>query len=134
MAKSFNETNQPGQSGYSGISGESKGGERSSATKSREFGTEADMNESGSEFYDQTKQTISDTYNKTAEAFNKSYDQAMAYGRENPGKLMLMALGGGLVLGLLLANRNRRSSGFNVEPVVNTISQMFSDVLRRRWV
>jgi ElaB/YqjD/DUF883 family membrane-anchored ribosome-binding protein len=134
MAKSFNsETDQPGQSEYGSITGESKGAQRSSATQNREFGSEADLNDRSAEFYDQTKKTISDTYNKTAEALNKSYDQAMAYGRDNPGKVMLMALGGGLVLGLLLAGRNRRS-GFNVEPVVNTLSQMFSDVFRRRWV
>jgi ElaB/YqjD/DUF883 family membrane-anchored ribosome-binding protein len=132
MAKSF-ETNKPGHSEYGGIPGESKGTEKSSATQHREFGSGSDLGDRSSEFYDETKKTISDTYNKTADALNKTYDQAMAYGRENPGKLMLMGLGGGLVLGLLLASRNRRS-GFNVEPVMNTISQMFSDVFRRRWV
>ena len=126
-------TNKTGQSEYGGITSETKGTEKSTATQHRGFGSDSDLGDRGSEFYDQAKSTISDTYNKTADALNKTYDQTMAYGKENPGKLMLMALGGGLVLGLLLAGRNRRS-GFNVEPVVNTISQMFSDVFRRRWV
>jgi hypothetical protein len=133
MAKSqsFNpETHKQGQSGYSGFTSESKGTERSS-TMNRDLGSEPDLSDRSSEFYDQTKKTITDTYNKTSEALNKTYDQAMAYSRENPGKVMLMALGGGLVVGLLLAGRNKRNS-FDVQPVVNTLSQIFSDFFRRR--
>lgn len=85
------------------------------------------------EFYDQAKKTISDTCNKTTETLNKTYNQAIGYGRANPGKLALLALGSGLVIGLLFANRSRARQGSYVEPVVNALSKGFSDLVRRHW-
>jgi ElaB/YqjD/DUF883 family membrane-anchored ribosome-binding protein len=93
------------------------------------------LGDRNAEFYDQTKKTISDTYNKTTEALNKGSDQAVAYGRQNPGTAVLIALGSGLVVGLLLASRSRGRQNFYssyAEPVVNTLSDIVSDFLRRR--
>jgi ElaB/YqjD/DUF883 family membrane-anchored ribosome-binding protein len=138
------ETNKPGDGGFGpagestggyGGSGESKRTEKSSATQNREFGSDRnpDLTERGEEFYDQAKKTVSDTCNKTTETLNKTYNQAIAYGRANPGKLALVALGSGLVIGLLLANRSKDRQGSYVEPVVNALSQGFSDFVRRHW-
>jgi len=120
------ETNRPG--GFGSV-GESKQTEKSSATQSRDFGY--DLTDRGEEFYDQAKKTASDTCNKTAETINKTYNQAIAYGRANPGKLALLALGSGLVMGLILANRTKARQGISIESVVNTLSQGFSDFVRQ---
>ena len=118
---SFNtETNKPNHGGFNTGAGESK---------SKDFGDRT------TEFYDETKKTISDTYDKTTGALNKGYDQAMAYSRQNPGITVLIALGSGLAVGLLLASRSRERQTFYssyAEPVVNTLSDIVSDFLRRR--
>ena len=55
-SQSFNqETNKPGQSGYGGFGGESKGSEKRSTLENRDFGSEPDLGDRSSEFYDQTK-------------------------------------------------------------------------------
>jgi len=137
-SQSFNpETNKPGHGGHATATGESKFTEGDRATRNRESKADSskDLGDRSGEFYDQTKKTISDTYNKTAESLNKTYDQAMAYGRENPGTAVLIAFGGGLVAGLLLASRSRGRQNFYssyAEPVVNTLSDLVSDFIRRR--
>jgi ElaB/YqjD/DUF883 family membrane-anchored ribosome-binding protein len=133
--QSFNtETNKPSYGGFNpGVSGESKSTEGDWASHNHESKADGSCDRTA-EFYDQTKKTISDTYNKTAEALNKGYDQAMAYGRENPGKTVLIALGSGLVVGLMLASRSRGRQNFYTsyaEPVVNTLSDVVSNVFRR---
>jgi len=138
-SQSFNtETNKPSRGGFNAtVSGESKSTEGDWGARNRESGTEGskDFSDRNAEFNDQTKKTISDTYNKTTEALNKTYDQAMAYGRENPGTITLLAFGGGLIAGLLLASRSRerQNSIYSyTEPVVNTLSEILSDYFRRR--
>lgn len=114
------ETNKPGEGGFASAG---------SATQNREFGSDKNpdlTDDRGEEFYDQAKKTISDTCNKT-------YNKAIAYGRANPGKLALVALGSGVAIGLLLANRSKTRQGSSVETVVNTLSQGFSDFVRRHW-
>ena len=128
-AQSYNpETNKPTKSGYSATTpSESKSAESSSATRDRERGAKSqishDLVDRGAEFYDQAKETVSEAYNKTTETLNKTYDQVMAYGRENPGKFMLIAFAGGIVIGLMLASRSRGSR----RPVVNALSQIASE-------
>src|ERR1700681_3810842 len=103
--------------------------------KSTSCNTENDLGGRSAEFYDETKKTVSDTYDKTTEAINKGYDQAMAYSRQNPGITVLIALGSGLAVGLLLASRSRERETFYssyAEPVVNSLSKIVSDFLRRR--
>lgn len=139
--QNFNtETNKPNHGGYNtAVSAESKSAEGDWGSRNREPKTDGSKDFSGrsAEFYDQTKKTISDTYNKTAKTLNKGYDEAMAYGRQNPGTTVLVAFGGGLVAGLLLAlasrNRGRQTMYSSyAEPVVNTISDVISDFFRRR--
>src|SRR5664280_2949316 len=54
----------------------------------------------GAEAYGQAEKVVSDVYDKTAEALNKTYEQAKSYSTENPGKTLLIAFGIGLGLGL----------------------------------
>ena len=44
-----------------------------------------------SKVIDQTKQAVSDAYNKTATGLTDVYGQAMTYGKQNPGMLTLIA-------------------------------------------
>lgn len=88
----------------------------------------------GAEIYDQTKQAVSNAYGKTTEVLGHSYDQAMVYGRENPGKLTLIAFGAGIGVGaLLMSGRSRRGrAGRFAEPVVNAISEVALEFFRHR--
>jgi ElaB/YqjD/DUF883 family membrane-anchored ribosome-binding protein len=88
----------------------------------------------GPEVYDQTKQAVTQAYDKTADVVSKTYDQAMEYGRNNPGKLTLIAFGAGIGVGLLLAangggrSRTRRYA----EPVVNAVYDIALEFFGRR--
>jgi ElaB/YqjD/DUF883 family membrane-anchored ribosome-binding protein len=94
-------------------------------------GTTDDIKTRAEQAYDQTKQTMSEAYDKTADVFAGTYNQAMVYARENPGKTMLIAMGVGLGVGLVLAGTNRRSRLRRYgEPVVNAISDIALEVIR----
>ncbi|MFY9553911.1 MAG: hypothetical protein WAV47_04220 [Blastocatellia bacterium] len=83
--------------------------------------------------YDQTVKAVSDAYGKTSEVLSTTYDQTMTYGRENPGKLTLIAFGAGIGIGVLLASGfgggRSRNSRF-AEPVVNALSQVAMEFFR----
>src|SRR4051794_25220505 len=116
------EINSPGEGGFHSAAASNRP-EKSSSTQNREFGSDWDHNLSDSEeCYEQARKTVSDTFNKAGETLNKTYNQAIAYGRANPGKLALLALGSGLVIGLLLSNRNKARRSSYVEPAVNALS------------
>lgn len=90
--------------------------------------------------YDQTVKAVNDAYDKTSEVLNKTtevlsntYDQTMTYGKENPGKLTLIAFGAGIGIGVLLASglsggrsRNTRFA----EPIVTALSQVAMEFFR----
>jgi ElaB/YqjD/DUF883 family membrane-anchored ribosome-binding protein len=90
-----------------------------------------DLLNRGSEIYDQTKQTVSDAYDKTARTLSDSYEQAMTYGRENPGKMTMIAFGVGFGLGLLMAARRSRTSRY-AEPIINAVSDIALEFVRSR--
>jgi ElaB/YqjD/DUF883 family membrane-anchored ribosome-binding protein len=82
--------------------------------------------------YEETKQVVNDAYGKTTEALTGTYDQAMVYGKENPGKLTLIAFGAGIGFGVLVASGfggRRRNSRFT-EPIVNALSQVALEFFR----
>jgi ElaB/YqjD/DUF883 family membrane-anchored ribosome-binding protein len=88
----------------------------------------------GAEVFDQTKQAVSAAYGKTSEVLSHTYDQAMVYGRENPGKMTLIAFGAGIGIGALLMSgrsSNRRAGRF-AEPVVNALSEVALEFFRHR--
>ena len=87
-----------------------------------------------SEVIDQTKQAVTQAYDKTAETLSQTYSQAMDYGRENPGKLTLIAFGAGIGIGLLLAGsfsggRSNRTSRI-AEPAIDALSRIAIEFFR----
>lgn len=94
--------------------------------------TPQDFVNRGHEAYDQTKRTVSEAYDKTSQALSGTYDQAMAYSRENPGRAVLIAFGVGIGIGMLLVGSSRRSPASRYgEPIVNALSNMAMDFIRR---
>src|SRR5512140_1160819 len=90
-----------------------------------------DLLNRGAEVYDQTKQTVSEAYDKTARTLSDGYEQAMMYGRENPGKMTMIALGIGFGLGLLMASRRSRARRY-AEPIINAVSDIALEFVRSR--
>lgn len=86
----------------------------------------------GKEALDQAKHTVNEAYDRTSKALNQSYEQAVDYGKENPGKTALIAFGIGIGVGLWIANtsspRNRASR--IVPPVMNAVSNIVSELFR----
>jgi ElaB/YqjD/DUF883 family membrane-anchored ribosome-binding protein len=83
--------------------------------------------------YEDTRQAVNDAYEKTSDTLNNTYDQAMSYGKENPGKLTLIAFGAGIGIGVLLASnvsRGRSRSSRVAEPIVAALSQVAMEFLR----
>jgi len=75
--------------------------------------------------YDKTSHAVSDAYDKTAHAVSETYENAKSYGSENPGKIMLIALGIGVGLWIIMGESSRRSrTGRLARPVVNAISDI----------
>lgn len=87
-----------------------------------------------SEVIDQTKQAVTQAYDKTAETLTQTYSQAMEYGKENPGKLTLIAFGAGIGIGLLLAGgfsggRSSRTTRI-AEPAIDALSRIAMEFFR----
>jgi ElaB/YqjD/DUF883 family membrane-anchored ribosome-binding protein len=75
----------------------------------------------------QAKQMVGDVYDQVNKTVTETYNQAVDYGRENPGKTTLIAFGVGIGVGLLMMTnlrRPRRSRSRVVEPVVNALSTL----------
>ena len=83
--------------------------------------------------YDQTVKAVGEAYEKTSEVLTNTYDQTMTYGRENPGKLTMIAFGAGIGIGILLASGlgggRSRNSRF-AEPIVGALSQVALELFR----
>jgi ElaB/YqjD/DUF883 family membrane-anchored ribosome-binding protein len=118
----------PGQGSSSSTGGP---GQASSAPqRAREIAS--DVSSGVQNAYDQTVKAVSDAYDKTSEVLTSTYDQTMTYGRENPGKLTLIAFGAGIGIGVLLASGfgGRRSNSRFTEPIVNALSQVALEFFR----
>jgi ElaB protein len=68
----------------------------------------------------------------SSSGLNKTWEQAMNYSRENPGKSTLIAFGVGIGLGLLMSNgfTTRSRSQRIVPPLMNAISEITSALFR----
>jgi len=88
--------------------------------------------EKSAEAYGQAEQVVSDVYDKTSEKVSETYEKAKDYSSENPGKVILIALGIGVGLGFLLGSSTRRSgvTGRLARPVVNALSDIALDFWR----
>lgn len=92
----------------------------------------SEIKERGAEFADKAKQTVTEAYDKTSQTLNEGYGQAIGYGRENPGKTVLIAFGVGLGIGVLLTNTMspRSRAGRIVPPVMNALSDIAAQLFR----
>lgn len=92
----------------------------------------SEMKDRGAEFADKAKQTVSEVYDKTSRTLNEGYGQAIDYGRENPGKTVLIAFGVGVGMGLLISNSisPRSRAGRIVPPVMNALSDIAAQLFR----
>lgn len=92
----------------------------------------SEINSRAAEVMEQTKQAVTEAYDRTSRTVQESYDRAVDYGRENPGKMTLIAFGAGIGIGLLLAsNFNSRSrSNRIVSPVMTALSEIAVELFR----
>jgi ElaB/YqjD/DUF883 family membrane-anchored ribosome-binding protein len=94
----------------------------------------SNLSAKGGEVVEQAKEVASDVYNRASKGLNQSYNQAMDYGRENPGTATLIAFGAGVGVGLLIAGSltspSRTRTGRIVPPVMNALSQIASEIFR----
>ncbi len=109
--------------------------EHSKQLKSEEPGRDQPADQSilerGTEVYEKAEKAVGDAYGKTAHAVGETYEQARRYGKNNPDKAILIALGIGVGLGYLLgaATRPSRASRF-AQPVVHALSDIALSYLR----
>ncbi len=85
-----------------------------------------------SDFVEQTRQSVSEAYDRTNRTLNDTYEKAMDYGRENPGSMTLIAFGAGIGVGILLASAYspRTRAGRIVPPVMNALSNLAQELIR----
>jgi ElaB/YqjD/DUF883 family membrane-anchored ribosome-binding protein len=91
------------------------------------------VGERGAEALDQAKRKAGQVYDQANKSLNEQYGKAMEYGRENPGKMTLIAFGVGVGVGLVVAggyptphSRRRRM----VQPVMNALSSIARELFR----
>jgi ElaB/YqjD/DUF883 family membrane-anchored ribosome-binding protein len=93
----------------------------------------ANITAKGGEVVEQAKEVVNDVYNRASKKVNEGYNQAIDYGRENPGKATLIAFGAGLGLGLLLSGAllapSRSRSSRIVPSVLTALSDIASEIL-----
>ena len=72
------------------------------------------------------------TREQSSYSLNKTWEQAMNYSRENPGKSTLIAFGVGVGVGLLMVNgfTTRSRSERIVPPLMNALSEIASALFR----
>lgn len=78
------------------------------------------------------RQSVSDTYHRASHGLNETWEQAMDYSRENPGRSTLIAFGVGVGVGLLMANgfATRSRTRRIVPPVMNALSEIATELFR----
>ena len=91
------------------------------------------VEECSAEALHHAKEKVGQVYDRANRGLNEQYERAIGYGRENPGKTTLIALGIGVGVGLLVAGsfnspsfRRRRMVG----PIMNTLSTIADELLR----
>ncbi|HEY6329458.1 MAG TPA: hypothetical protein VI756_08970 [Blastocatellia bacterium] len=132
MEQNKGTTNEREMSHVTGV--RSTGSEHQAATATqRQRDVTSKVVQSAGEAYEQTRQVVSDAYDKTANVLNDTYEQAVSYGRENPGKMTLVAFGAGIGIGILLAagiGSGRTRKNRIVEPIVSALSDIAMELFR----
>jgi len=89
------------------------------------------LSDAASEKLGQAKQKVGEMYDQVNKTVNEQYTKAVGFSRENPGKTTLIALGVGVGIGLLIGGNvrgSRRGRGRIVEPVINALSTLATDL------
>src|SRR5512138_1033807 len=90
-----------------------------------------DIMNQGQRAFDETKRAMGQAYDQSARALHQPYDQALDYGRQKPGKAVLISFGIGVGVGMLLVASTRRSRVSRYgDPVVNALSNMAMEFIR----
>ena len=86
----------------------------------------------GSAAFNRTRQTMQHAYDKSSRAIGDTYNQALAFGRQNPGQATLIAFGIGVGVGMLLLGSSKRQSRVRRygAPIVNALSNMAIEFIR----
>ncbi|MCG3163669.1 MAG: hypothetical protein JMDDDDMK_05110 [Acidobacteria bacterium] len=90
------------------------------------------MGRSAGEMMGQARHGMNEAYGRASQSLNETWEQAMDYSREHPGKSTLIAFGVGVGVGMLVAgsfatrSRTRRI----VPPVMNALSEIASEFFR----
>jgi ElaB/YqjD/DUF883 family membrane-anchored ribosome-binding protein len=93
----------------------------------------------GSEMMDQARENFGEAYDRASEMYDRAsrsvtetWDQAMDYGRRNPGTATMIAFGAGVGVGLLIANGmgSRSRTQRLVPPVMNALSEIAAELFR----
>ncbi len=128
--QAFNSITEPAPAGFgSSESGQTVGQKLGNATHA----VRERVEERGAEIIDQAKRTAGKVYDQANKSLNEQYDKAMDYGRDNPGKMTLIAFGVGVGVGLIVAGsytaphgRRRRMA----EPVINALTSIAHELFR----
>ncbi|SRR6266404_5602085 len=129
--KNIAEQGKSGGSPNKPVSGGASGQASSATQRAREVAS--DVGNGVQNAYDQTVKAVSEAYDKTSEVIGNTYDQTMTYGRDNPGKLTMIAFGAGIGIGILLASGlggGRSRNGRFAEPIVSALSQVALELFR----
>lgn len=126
----FNSITDPAPATYgSSESGQTMAQKLSNATHN----VREKVEERGAEMFDQAKRTAGKVYDQANKSLNEQYGKAMDYGRDNPGKMTLIAFGVGVGVGLIVAggystphSRRRRMA----EPVINALHSIAHELFR----
>jgi hypothetical protein len=107
----------------------------SSSSRSNMGGGEqrgSDMMDQAREQFGEVYERASDVYDRASRGMTETWDQAMDYGRRNPGTATLIAFGAGVGFGLLMANgmNSRSRSQRIVPPVMSALSEIAAELFR----
>ena len=90
-----------------------------------------DLLNKGQKAFDETKRAVGAAYDRSSHAIQQTYGEAIEYGRNNPGKAILIAFGIGVGIGVLLAGSNHRSRVSRYgEPIVSALSKVAREFIR----
>jgi len=78
------------------------------------------------------RQSAGADYHRASHGLNETWEQAMDYSRENPGRSTLIAFGVGVGVGLLMAGgiATRSRAQRIVPPVMNALSEIARELFR----
>src|SRR5215468_6005713 len=93
------------------------------------------VEERGAEMIDQAKRKASQVYDQANKSLNEQYGKAIDYGRQNPGKMTLIAFGVGVGVGVVMVVAGsyaapRGNHRRLVKPVMNALSSIADELLR----